>query len=671
MKRVIFTVIAVFSTLSVVCGQSLTTKMEYHDSLNTKLKSVYTVLPDGAKHGTEKCYDLARKQVRTNTYDNGVLKSVKTLYTNGLVKVDAVVAPESDSSTMIYSAYTSYVVNTRGRRIAEHTATLHKAQEFDKLDGYTYRVNSSDFSFGDYRLASYKRNYLSGKVRVEFSTSEDKKSERFVTYDEDGTVTRDFTYNIEDKTLVVNQFDGFSWNVQNGVFTVTGSGFKREEVIEHDGVLHNKAYDYPVDATVEVKPIPMERVEFYSMITSCTKDSDTGAFMLSIKEHGLDDLRYQIIKSSGDRDGVTLTFVGRRFIWEWQANDKLTWSINTVLQPNEGTTPDNGKYHSSAELEWDVEATYKDGALSYLKVKQHGDIVQGDIVDNKFNGNGSSKIWSDLYVGGFKDNLRHGNGKLDNEQGMYIGEFMAGKKNGKGKLHSDKPLKFFVQFVETMQNVEAFNATSYVFDGEFKDDVAYNGVESASLTSGNKIEFTVVDGNASGRGRYVWKGGVSFEGNDLVTYAGSGKLQLANGDYYSGDFEAAEGGAQFQQPTLKLFKKGVVRISLPSNMVYEGEYNEALEGAGKLMLANGNEFEGEFYYNQLDINKPMKVKLHLADGSVYEGAYVDEKFTGAGKLTLSNGEVHEGQFKAGKLTSNKKIKVDVKKLEIPIVQMPR
>ena len=67
----------------------------------------------------------------------------------------------------------------------------------------------------------------------------------------------------------------------------------------------------------------------------------------------------------------------------------------------------------------------------------------------------------------------------------------------------------------------------------------------------------------------------------------------------------------------------------------------------------------------------MKVKLHLADGSVYEGAYVDEKFTGAGKLTLSNGEVHEGNFKAGKLESNKKIRVNVKKLEIPIVQMPQ
>ncbi len=669
MKRLIFTVITALFAFNTSLGQTLTTKIEYHDSLNTKLKSVYTVLPDGAKHGTEKCYNLKKKLVRTNTYQNGVMTDVKAYLTNGLVRLEAVVASESDSVKTFYTSYTSYAMNNRGRRIAEEEAKLHKAQEFDYLSG-AYKVGAMEFSLGDYRLESYKRNYLSGKVRVEFTTSEDKKSERLVTYDEDGTISRDFTYNIADNTLIINKFDGFGWAVADGVFTIQGSSFKHQEVIEENGLLHNKAYDYPIDATVQVKPVPMGRQEFYNMITTCTKDADTDELKVAIKEHGLDNIRYEVIKSSGDTSGVTLTFIGRRFIWEWQANDKLRWAMNTVLLPNEGATVMDGVYHGDEDLEWEVEATYKGGALAYLKVKQHGDIVQGDVVDNKFNGNGSSKIWSDLYVGQFKDNLRHGNGKLDNEQGMYIGEFKDGKKCGKGKLHSEGALPFFIEFVNTMQNAQEFNANSFIFEGEFKDDLPYNGIERTTLISGDKIEFSVVDGSASGRGKYVWKSGGSFEGNDLVMFNGNGKLMLENGDYYSGDFDTSNGGEKFKQPTLAMFVKGVVRLTLPSNMIYEGEYNESLDGSGRLILSNGDEFAGNFWNCQLNILEPMKVKLHLPDGSVYEGAYVDEKFTGPGKLTLSNGEVHEGNFKAGKLESNKKIKVNIKKLEIPIVQMP-
>ncbi len=671
MKRLILTLITTVFALPVLFGQSLTTKVEYHDSLNTKLKSVYTVLPDGSKHGAEKCYNLNRKLVVTNTYQNGVLTAVKAHFPNGTARLEATVAPESDSVTTYYSSYTSYAVNTRGRRVAEVTASLHKAQEFDKLEGCTYKVGQKEFALNDFRIASFKRNYLSGKPRVEFTTAEDKRSERLVTYDEDGAVTRDFTYNIADKTLVINKYDGFTWTVLDGVFTITGSNYKHEEVVERDGLLHTKVYNYPIDASFSVKPVPMERSVFYTMITACTKDFDTNEALLSIKEHGLDNIRYEIINASGDTSGISYVFIGRRFVWEWQANDKVKWAMNTVLLPNEGATVTDGVYHGDKDLEYEVEATYKGGELSYLKVKQHGDIVQGDVVDNKFNGNGSAKIWGDLYVGEFKDNLRHGQGKLDNESGMYIGEFKDGKKNGKGKMHSEAALPLFTAFIEKMQNGGEFDATSFMFEGEFKDDAPYNGVERTTLTSGDKIEFVVVDGNESGRGKYVWKSGGSFEGNDLVMYNGSGKLVLPNGDYYSGDFDTSNGGGKFKQPTLDMFVKGVMRLTLPSKMIYEGEYNEALEGIGKLILPNGDEYEGEFFNCQLNILKPMKVKLHLADGSVYEGAYVDEKFTGAGKLTLSNGEVHEGNFKAGKLESNKKIRVNVKKLEIPIVQMPQ
>ena len=39
-----------------------------------------------------------------------------------------------------------------------------------------------------------------------------------------------------------------------------------------------------------------------------------------------------------------------------------------------------------------------------------------------------------------------------------------------------------------------------------------------------------------------------------------------------------------------------------------------------------------------------KGKMTLANGTVYEGDFVDGMFTGKGKLTWANGDVYEGVF---------------------------
>ena len=44
-----------------VCGQSLTTITEYYDYFRTRVKRVYTVLPNNKTHGTEKGYLQARE----------------------------------------------------------------------------------------------------------------------------------------------------------------------------------------------------------------------------------------------------------------------------------------------------------------------------------------------------------------------------------------------------------------------------------------------------------------------------------------------------------------------------------------------------------------------------------------------------------------------------------
>ncbi|MBR4996037.1 MAG: hypothetical protein IKY82_08250 [Alistipes sp.] len=652
-------------------SQNLITQSEYYDSLKTTIKSVYTTLPTGEKHGTEKVYTEDRKHTRTNTYENGKMISVKTFLPNGLTKVEAEITPESNDTLVFYSSYTSYGTSSRNRRFVEIVSKLHNAQNYDNIADHKYNINYGKqvFDIKNYRIETYKQHYLSGKPRIEFTTSEDKKFEYFVTYDEEGEINRYFTYDIENKILQINKFDGYNWSLVDSVFTIKGQPFNHEDVIEDKDAVYKKVYNYPIDTNITVHSIPMDRSEFYALLTTINKDLDTNEYYLSIKETGLDNIRYNIINASGDTSGISNIFVGRRLVWEWQANSQLKWSINTLLLPDEKSTPTDGTYHGDKESEWDIEAKYKNGVLSYLKVKQHGDIAQGEISENMFNGEGSSKIWSELYVGEFKDNLRHGKGKLDDDLGMYIGEFKDGLRDGSGKLYSKNALTFFAEYVTAMQNKQLFEVSSYTFDGQFKDDKPFNGVESANLVSGDIVEMHIKEGNLQGKGKYVWKSGESFEGNDLVKYNGNGKFTLSNGDYYNGEFNASD-NENFTQPSFAMFTQGTVRITLPSGIVYIGEYNNGIEGQGKLVLSNGDELKGKFVNNQLDYKSPMQIKIRLDDGSIYEGAYVDEKVTGQGKLTTSNGETFEGLFKSGKLTTNPKIKVAIKKLEIPVVKLP-
>lgn len=651
-------------------AQELIPQTEYYDSLKRVPKSMYTILPNGEKHGTEKIFDLNKKHIRTNIFNNGKIESVKSFFSNGLPKVEAIVAPEYNDSITFYNSYTLYTTNSRGKRIAEISTKLRHSSSPNSQGYYTYTINygKRTIDIGDYRIDSYKQYYLTGKPRVEFSSSEDGKLEHFITYNEKGEINRDFTYNLENRTLIINKFEGYNWIATDSTITIKGLPFKQEDTIEEDGVVYKKIYNYPVETSINLRPVSMEHHEFYKLLTTINTDTDTKEYYLSIKETGLDNIRYQIINASGDTSGISTQFIGRRFTWEWQANPTLKWKINTVLLPNDGTSITDGTYREDDKSEWDIEATYKNGVLSHLKVKQHGDIVQGDIVNNKLNGSGSSKIWSELYVGEFLNNKRHGKGKLEDGQIIYIGGFHNGKKIGNGKLYSKNALKFFESYTSSMQNRQSFDISSYTFDGHFKDDEPYTGIESTILNSGDRVDMHIKNGELQGRGRYVWKDGNTFEGNDLVKYNGNGKLTLSNGDYYNGEFETYN--EEFVQPTLASFHKGVVRITLQSNIIYVGEYNNGIEGLGKLILPNKNEFEGKFIGNQLDNNSPMKVKVHLEDGSIYEGAYVDEKITGPGKLTTSNGDVYEGIFKAGRLTTNPKIKVSIKKLDIPIVQLP-
>ncbi len=111
---------------------------------------------------------------------------------------------------------------------------------------------------------------------------------------------------------------------------------------------------------------------------------------------------------------------------------------------------------------------------------------------------------------------------------------------------------------------------------------------------------------------------------------GAGKMVYANGDIYEGNFvnRKKEGQGTF---TVKYVK------------VYIGQFaDNAPNGKGKATFANGDIYVG----NWVD-GKQTKGKITRANGHIYEGDWVGDQETGKGKKVYSNGKIYEGDFVAG------------------------
>jgi hypothetical protein len=127
-----------------------------------------------------------------------------------------------------------------------------------------------------------------------------------------------------------------------------------------------------------------------------------------------------------------------------------------------------------------------------------------------------------------------------------------------------------------------------------------------------------------------------------------GEVTFANGDVWEGDWNN-EGDNGFLINGKKRFASGAV---------FEGEFINGLISKGKIMHANGNNYEGEFN----DAGLLIKGKKTLEHGCVLEGEFNDGQFIN-GKYThkknykisndmnfVSKGEWVNGTLKKGKTT---------------------
>jgi hypothetical protein len=133
----------------------------------------------------------------------------------------------------------------------------------------------------------------------------------------------------------------------------------------------------------------------------------------------------------------------------------------------------------------------------------------------------------------------------------------------------------------------------------------------------------------------------------IYEMAGTGskiKHTFPNGDVYEGYVYSNE-------------RVGVGKYTCKRDgYVYEGDYFNSLQhGKGKLTYANGTVYEGdwvdgEFIGTTLPPNFTGKGKLTDKEGNTYEGDIVNGKPNGKGKMTYTiyeNGAVYEGDWKDG------------------------
>ena len=140
-----------------------------------------------------------------------------------------------------------------------------------------------------------------------------------------------------------------------------------------------------------------------------------------------------------------------------------------------------------------------------------------------------------------------------------------------------------------------------------------------------------------GKGKMTWatsRGKKNiYKGQFLANvFHGSGILNLANGDYYQGQFENG-----------KFSGEGYYKWISQPRLYYKGEFkNGKLHGTGTLQNMNGV-FQGQFKKGFLD----GKVIINFQFGDKYIGEYQESAMTGYGSYTFNDGTKITGYFENG------------------------
>ena len=155
-----------------------------------------------------------------------------------------------------------------------------------------------------------------------------------------------------------------------------------------------------------------------------------------------------------------------------------------------------------------------------------------------------------------------------------------------------------------------------------RDGTPISGV--IKFPDGTKISVDSKDGS------YKYSNGSVYYGqlDEIFERTGTGKLVLANGDVYEGEFAGD-----------RLYGKG--KYTFANGDVYEGDFvRNVKHGSGKYVYADGEIYEGGFAEDE----REGEGKMTRPDGSSYTGSYHLGLRHGKGRYEYANGDVYEGDF---------------------------
>lgn len=160
---------------------------------------------------------------------------------------------------------------------------------------------------------------------------------------------------------------------------------------------------------------------------------------------------------------------------------------------------------------------------------------------------------------------------------------------------------------------------------------------------------------------------------------GHGLMVWVNGDRYEGDWKKGEieGEGTFTYAAYGYsytghFKKGLIQghgtFRFTNGNIMEGDWTSIGTGTGYLLFADGSRYDGPFLnglchgqgvrswpngdrYEGSFVNGRMTGlgKMRSADGSSYDGGWFEDQYEGEGTYISAEGEMIKGRFHAGQL----------------------
>ena len=233
----------------------------------------------------------------------------------------------------------------------------------------------------------------------------------------------------------------------------------------------------------------------------------------------------------------------------------------------------------------------------------------------------------EIYEGEFKGDIRHGQGKMTSVTGdVYEGYFETGLKNGmgiltlkNGNVYEVTQEKSYISSIYDDKSMIVIALTSqfcFFFQGSFKDG-HYEGLGLVKFTNGDMFKGEFKGGKRNGFGQYRYKERHIFEGmykDDKCE--GHGKQLYSDGETFDGHYK-----------------------------------NNVRHGQGKYMYINGDVFEGK----NIECKNVFSYFCSFYETkSIYRnrpndrvGNYENDVKSGLGKYTYANGTVYEGEFLNG------------------------